>query len=66
MEEGLIPIYNPQDIFQQDGATCHTSQSSLRYLETSALNMICDWPAQSPDISIIENTSSLLKHNVEK
>ena len=38
----------------------------MRDLETSAVNMICDWPAQSSDISIIENTWSMLKHNVEK
>ena len=66
IEDGLTLIYKPEDIFQQDGATCHTSRSSMKFMEDKGINILCDWPPQSPDISIIENTWSVLKRNVEK
>jgi transposase len=40
-------------IFQQDGASCHTSQVALDWLEES-VDLIFDWPANSPDLSPIK------------
>lgn len=66
LEEGLLPFYDTQDIFQQDGATCHKSKSSMNFLERQGITVLSDWPPQSPDISIIENCWSLLKARITK
>jgi transposase len=42
-------------LFQQDGASSHRSHSTTRYLLDKAVRVLPDWPAQSPDLNIIEN-----------
>ncbi len=51
-------------IFQQDGATCHTSTKSMEYINNN-LNLIKYWPANSPDISPIEYIWSQLAQKLE-
>lgn len=51
-------------IFQQDGATCHTSTKSMKYINNN-LNLIQYWPANSPDISPIEYIWSQLAQKLE-
>ena len=43
--------------FQQDGDTKHTAKTTQQWLETNTPNFIKkdDWPANSPDLNIIEN-----------
>ena len=54
LQEGLIPIYDDGDIFQQDGAKCHTAKLTKKFLEDNSI--ICPtWPSKSPDLSPIEN-----------
>lgn len=56
LDEGLLPdcrkLYPNDDfIFQQDGATSHTSRATQSYLEHSTPTFIKkdEWPPQSPD-----------------
>jgi len=45
---------NSQRIFQQDGATCHTANSVLAYMERKNIQLLLNWPPYSPDLNPIE------------
>ena len=52
------------NILQQDGAPCHRSRSTMGYLQSSKGVESLDWPAQSPDLNIIENLWSTLQKRI--
>jgi transposase len=54
-------------IFQQDGASPHTSNYSMEYLRNRVrlLPQECKWPASSPDISPIEEVWGYIKNNLD-
>ena len=49
--------------FEQDGAKMHTKNEVLNYI-SSRCNLVCGWPANSPDLSPIEMMWSIIKFRI--
>ncbi|KAK2958494.1 putative Transposable element Tcb2 transposase [Blattamonas nauphoetae] len=49
--------------FQQDNHSAHNAEEVLDYIETQGKQLL-NWPANSPDLSPIENMFACLKRNV--
>ena len=52
----------PDAIFQQDGARCHPASSTRRWLESMNVRLLDGWPANSPDLSPIEQIWAITKN----
>jgi hypothetical protein len=52
-------------MFQDDNAPLHASRQTKLWKETNEIPML-SWPAQSPDLSIIENVWLLMKNTVKR
>ena len=48
-------------IFQQDGAPAHTARLLKEWFADASIDVIQDWPGNSPDISPIENLWAIMK-----
>lgn len=70
LEEYLIPFIDEHHadgnfVFQQDGATCHTSKKSMAWFERNNIEVL-PWTANSPDLSPIENIWGEMKKHLRK
>ena len=52
-------------IFQQDNARPHTAKTTKEYLKDSGVRIIIR-PANSPDLSPIEDLLTIMKHLIER
>ena len=56
-----IPNYKRGQIFQQHGAPCHASGSTMKFLRGKKIKVLQGWPAQSSDMNIIEHIWGRMK-----
>lgn len=50
--------------FQQDSAPCHVSKVTKRWFVDNQVQLLENWPANSPDLNVIENCWSVMKSKV--
>jgi transposase len=65
LERNLLPHYNEENIYQHDNAPCHRSRIVQQWLEQNNITVL-PWPAQSPNLSPIENCWGIIKQQLGK
>jgi len=67
LAKNLIPWMNNNSytLFQQDGASCHTSHYTSWWMQTHNIPVL-EWVAQSPDLNPIEHMWDHLDRQIRK
>jgi len=53
LREGLLPVYDGTQQFQQDNAKIHRSISTTEWILSHGIEVLENWPAHSPDLNPI-------------
>jgi len=51
-------------LFQQDSAPRHTARVVTRWFADKGIEVLSDWPPNSPDLNVIENCWNVMKRKV--
>ncbi|KAL7720609.1 Tc1-like transposase DDE domain-containing protein [Entamoeba marina] len=70
VENGLLETFKvkyPRGFqFQQDGAPAHTCVLTMNFFKDNGIDVLPNWPANSPDLSPIENLWGIMKQEIRK